>query len=169
MLSPKGASFLYAHPNVQTWLEPLVVSWGYHPDPGFGSGNQFIDYHEWQGTRDLAAFLAVPAAIDFMAEHQWEQVRETCHRMAVETRRKIDQLTAMDTICGEGYIGQMFTACIPEGVNPNLQQQLYEARHIEVPILAWNNKPFIRVSIQAYNTSEDVDQLIEALEELVLT
>jgi hypothetical protein len=35
-----------------------VVSWGYESAQPISS--QFIDYHEWQGTRDLAAFLTVP-------------------------------------------------------------------------------------------------------------
>jgi len=34
----------------------------------------------------------------------------------------------------------------------------------EVPIVEWQAKPYIRVSIQAYNTPEDVDHLAQALE-----
>ncbi len=50
MMAPKGAAFLYARGEVQEWLMPLVVSWGYASDtPG---ESQFIDYHEWQGTRE---------------------------------------------------------------------------------------------------------------------
>src|SRR5229473_2259406 len=69
LCAPKGAAFLYARPEVQPWLEPLVVSWGY--ESAQPSGSQFIDYHEWQGTRDLAAFLTVPAAIEFQTQHGW--------------------------------------------------------------------------------------------------
>jgi len=59
MCAPKGAAFLYASIEIQSWLEPLVVSWGYQAEqPG---ESQFIDYHQWQGTRDIAAFLSVPA------------------------------------------------------------------------------------------------------------
>ena len=61
------AVLLYARPEVQPWLEPLVVSWGYGRGPA--QRLQLIDYHEWQGTRDLAAFLTVLAAIAFQAQH----------------------------------------------------------------------------------------------------
>ena len=47
LMAPKGAAFLYARPEVQEWLDPLVVSWGYESE--FPSSSQFIDYHEWQG------------------------------------------------------------------------------------------------------------------------
>ena len=53
MLSPKGAGFLYAHPRVQSLVEPLVVSWGYHAASEASSGSRFIDYLQWTGTTDL--------------------------------------------------------------------------------------------------------------------
>ena len=78
LCAPKGAAFLYARPEVQPWLEPLVVSWGWEAEkPG---PSRFVDWHEWQGTRDLAAYLTVPAAIRFQAEHAWDDVRRRCHR-----------------------------------------------------------------------------------------
>jgi isopenicillin-N epimerase len=167
MLSPKGASFLYARPEVQNWLEPLVVSWGYQADPGYGSGNQFVDYHEWQGTRDLAAFLSVPAAIDFMQGNNWAQVRKACHRLAIETRARIDRITGLQPICGETWIGQMFTVHLPSLEGVNLQQRLYDEFRIEVPQVRWNDQAMLRVSIQAYNSLADVDVLVASLEKLL--
>jgi isopenicillin-N epimerase len=41
LCAPKGATFLYAHPDTQPILDPLVVSWGYESEkPG---PSQFID------------------------------------------------------------------------------------------------------------------------------
>ena len=61
LCAPKGSGFLWARPEHQDWIEPLVVSWGYHEDADFG------ERHGWQGTRDPAAFLAVPKAIEVHA------------------------------------------------------------------------------------------------------
>jgi len=169
MLSPKGSSFLYASNEVQESLDPLVISWGYECDPGFGSGNQFIDYHEWQGTRDIAAFLSVPAAIEFMAANDWERVRDSCHNLSVNVLEQINALTGLDSICSEGekWFGQMVSARLPEVDIDDLQAKLYSQYQIEIPLMRWNDQPLIRVSIQAYNSQDDVDKLLEVLSQLL--
>ena len=75
LCAPKGTGFLYARPEAQTWIEPLVISWDWL------DGAAFHELHRWQGTRDPSAFLAVPAAIDFQAEHDWPTVRRRCHEL----------------------------------------------------------------------------------------
>ena len=60
MCAPKGAAFLYARREAQPLLSPLVVSWGWRQ--GVPGPSPFIDEQQRQGTRDIAAWLAVPAA-----------------------------------------------------------------------------------------------------------
>ena len=77
LCAPKGAGFLYARPEVQHLLKPLVVSWGYESE--FPSGSDFVDHHEWWGTRDVSAVLSVSQAIEFQKEYNWDEVRGSCH------------------------------------------------------------------------------------------
>ena len=157
LCAPKGAGFLYARKEVQAWLEPLVVSWGFESE--FPSGSQFVDYHEWQGTRDMAAILSVPAAIAFQKEHDWEQVRRECHLLAVATRQRINELTGLEPLSpetpdAEGFtwFAQMFGARMPEYFDLDVvKTELYDRYRIEVPLLPWQAEKLIRVSIQAYN------------------
>jgi isopenicillin-N epimerase len=168
LCAPKGAAFLYARHEVQHWLEPLVVSWGYESDQP--SGSQFIDYHERQGTRDLAAFLAVPAAIEFQARHDWPAVRQQCHQLASATRQRLNTLTGLAPICPDSpqWFTQMFAVRLPAHTDLEaLKQQLYNEFRVEVPVLAWNHQKFIRVSFQGYNSQADADTLVEALERLL--
>jgi selenocysteine lyase/cysteine desulfurase len=44
---------------------------------------------------------------------------------------------------------------------------LYEEFNVEVPLTQWQDKQFIRISIQGYNDEHDVDSLIRALEVLL--
>ena len=116
LMAPKGSAFLFVRAELQDFLDPLVISWGYKPEAGYGSGQAFIDLHEWQATRDIATYLSVPAAIDFQLENEWEKVRQDCHRLAVEARRSIIELTGIAPICGEGSFRQMFAVRLPDDV-----------------------------------------------------
>ena len=165
LCAPKGAAFLYARPEVQRWLEPLVVSWGWEAEkPG---PSRFVDWHEWQGTRDLAAYLTVPAAIRFQAAHGWDDVRRRCHRLAVETRARIDALTGLPPISPDTWFVQFFAARLPECNLDVFKARLYDQHRIEAPLIRWNGQAFIRISFQAYNDEADADALLQALAHLL--
>jgi isopenicillin-N epimerase len=166
LCAPKGASFLYANPQIQATLEPLVVSWGFLSEkPG---PSQFIDYHEWQGTRDLAAFLSVPAAIKYQRENNWPLVQDHCHNLAIKAREEINTLTGLDPISpiNPQWFKQMVAIRMPDEVDHEaLQAHLYDQYKIEVPIFCWQDQKFIRISVQAYNQETDLDKLVQALKE----
>jgi len=167
LCAPKGASFLYAHKEVQPLLKPLIVSWGWESD--HPSESRFIDYHEWQGTRDPAAFLSVPAAIEFQDQHDWPSVRERCHDLASRTRQRINDRTGLPAICPDSpaWFGQMAAARLPDLPVEVLQRRLYDRYRIEIPVHRWNDQPLIRVSFQAYNDASDAETLLDALDELL--
>ena len=166
--APKGCSFLYARAEVQAWLDPLVVSWGWESDdPGT---SQFIDYHEWQGTRDLSPFLAVSAALDFVESHDWPAVRAEGHRLTLATRRRVDALTGLGSISPDStdWIGQMASIRLPDQLDVLwLKQRLFDEYRIEVPLPVWNGQNFVRVSFAAHNTQADSDALLAALGDLL--
>ncbi len=168
LCTPKGAGFLYARPDVQHLLKPLVVSWGYESESP--SGSTFIDHHEWWGTRDVAAFLTVPAAIQFQQEHDWAQVRGACHQLAVETWRRINHLTGLAPLHSdpETWFAQMIVSPLPADTNiADLKKKLYDDHHIEIPLIEWNEKKLIRLSVQGYNSRRDMDKLLNALNTLL--
>ena len=167
MMAPKGSAFLYARREVQSLLEPLVVSWGWESDaPG---PSRFVDHHEWQGTREIAPFLAVPAAIQFMEQHGWPQVRRACHELVRHARRAIADLTGLPPITPDvpEWFAQMASIPLPPCDAHALQRRLYDDFAVEVPIIDWHDRQFVRVSVQGYNTQPDIDALIEALRDLV--
>ncbi len=169
LMAPKGSAFLYARREHHDWIEPLVVSWGYESEPEFSTGSRFVDYHQWQGTRDLAAFLAAPAAIEFQREHTWDAVRDRCHHLVRDIRRRIGAMTGLDPICPETsqWFGQMSAIRLPEVDIQAFQRRLWDDYRIEVPLMRWNGIPLIRVSIQGYNDQSDADALIAALGNLL--
>ena len=167
MMSAKGSAFLYARREVQHLVEPLVVSWGWESDkPG---PSRFVDEQEWQGTRDIAAYLSVPAAIQFMAEHDWPRVQRECHELVRYARERAAELTGLLPVTPDSpdWFAQMAALPIPPCDLDALKRRLDDEFHIEVPTVEWNGKHFLRISIQGYNTQADVDALVDALKVLL--
>lgn len=164
LCAPKGASFLHATPAVQEWLQPLVVSWGWESDAP--SHSRFVDHHQWQGTRDLTPFLAVPAAIDFVESHDWSVVRSEGHRRVIEARDRVDGLTGLAPLAPDAdqWLGQMAAIRLPDPVDVSLlQTHLRERSRIEVPCHRWNGQALMRVSATAHTTDDDIDALVDAM------
>jgi len=167
MMAPKGSAFLHARRERQSLLEPLVVSWGWErEEPG---ASRLVDYNEWQGTRDVAPFLAVPAAIRFMERHDWPRVRRTCHELVRNARRALADLTRLAPITPDApeWFAQMAALPLPPCDARTLQRRLYDEFRVEVPIIDWQGRQFVRISVQGYNTQSDVDALVEALRALL--
>jgi isopenicillin-N epimerase len=131
--------------------------------------SRFVREHQWQGTRDISAFLAVPAAIDFQAEHDWTRVREECHELLREARLRIGELTGLEPICPDSleWYAQMATIPLPKCDAEELKRRLYDEHRIEVPIIEWGRRQFVRLSIQGYNSREDEETLVSALRDLL--
>ncbi|MBI4350349.1 MAG: aminotransferase class V-fold PLP-dependent enzyme [Elusimicrobia bacterium] len=173
LCAPKSAAFLYARPEHHALLDAPVVSWGYseevsgHADFSAYTGATLLERRLlWQGTRDLSAFLAVPAAIEFQARHGWDRVRGDCHALAAETLRRVCALTGLAPACGDGDFAQMVVLPVPAGDAERLKRTLYGRYRIEVPVTTHKDSLFVRLSVQGYNTRADADALVQALKEL---
>jgi isopenicillin-N epimerase len=148
---PKGAGFLWARPEHQEWIEPLVVSWGYHDEAGFG------ERHGWQGTRDPSAYLAVPAAIAAHAAVDLVGMRE----LADEAERRLGPFGLRPL---RGVRAPCMRALTVRTDDPDaLWQRLYDEHRVEVPVYEWEGMPLLRVSVGPYNDEADLERLVAAV------
>ena len=166
MMAPKGCSFLYAHKSVQHLCDPLIVSWGYKALKP--SHSPYLDYHQMIGTRDFSAFLTVPTCIKFMAENDWITVRTACHEMVLANAERFYDLLESKPISPltSEWIGQMISIPIKTKEPEILQRTLFTEYNIEIPIMRQENDVYMRYSINAFNTMENLDTLYNALSEL---
>lgn len=170
MLSPKGAGFLYARSEVQYHIEPLIVSWGYQSSLTSPRESTFIDFIQWTGTKDPAAALTVPTAIAFMKEYHWDDVRARCHHLLCSTIKRICDQTGLPPSypLESDFFHQTGTIPIPQVRDINeLKSHLYNDYKIEIPCIDWNNHHFLRLSVQGYNSGDDIDKLVCALSKLL--
>jgi isopenicillin-N epimerase len=157
LCAPKGAGFLHLRPAHHDWLEPAIVSWDWI------DGAPFADRHRWVGTHDPAAFLAVPAAIDFQAEHRWDDVRTRCRALAREARSRLAERFDLEPLAPESAIEQMVAAPLPPCDADEVKRRLYDEHRVEVPVSDRTGRPLIRVSFQGYNDEGDLEALLSAL------
>ena len=170
LCAPKGTAFLHARPEHHQNLQATVVSWGYVDGAGMGSardaftGSSLLERRlQWQGTRDIAACLAVPAAIDFQQQHDWPAVRQRCHGMAVALMHRICKRTGLAPIGHDTDFAQMVPIPVPHSDAMALKKLLFDVHHIEVPVMQHAGHTFVRVAVQGYNSASDLQALEDAL------
>jgi isopenicillin-N epimerase len=157
LCAPKGAGFLWARPEHQAGLAPLVVGWS-EREEAFGAR------HRWPGTYDPAACLSVPAAIDFLAEHDWDEVRQRCRALTAEAASRLDALGIEPLAPDPSWLCQMVAAELPECDAAGLKSRVYDRHRVEVPVQRWENRPLVRASFQGYNGERDLDAFLAALQ-----
>lgn len=163
MMTPKGSSFLYVKQKYQHLMEPLVVSWGYNPQ--LPSETRFQDYHQFNGTRDFSAYLCIEEAIHYMEQHNWWNVAHTCRKLAQENYPRFCELLQSQPLAPvtDEFIGQMCSMEISTPDPMALKKELYHRFYIEIPVMPHGNKVYLRYSINAFNSQEDLDKLYDAL------
>jgi len=167
MMTAKGCSFLYVKNEIQHLFDPVIISWGY--ESAAPSDSPFLDYHQMQGTRDFSAFLTVPKAIEFIKENNWEDVAVRCREMARANYVRFCELLGSSPLCplNDDFLGQMCSVPIRTEQPEKLQRYLFENYRIEVPVMRQGTDVYLRYSVQAFNTQNDLDKLYEALQEII--
>ncbi|MDO9074907.1 MAG: aminotransferase class V-fold PLP-dependent enzyme [Rubrivivax sp.] len=175
LCAPKGAAFLHVRREHQAGIAAPVVSWGYvaelmageqHDTAAFDAftGHGLLQRRlQWQGTRDIAAFLAVPAAIDFQQQHDWPSWQRRCHALACATRARVAQHNGLPAAAPDAAFAQMVVIPVATADPAALQRRLFQQHRIEVPMTQHGRQRFVRVSVQAYNTEAELDALVLAL------
>ncbi len=181
--APFGSGFLYVSPKWHSGVRPPGLSWGrIQPTPIKTWSDEFI----WTGTRYPSAFLAIPAAIDFLENVGLEQFRARTHWLAACARRRLIEVTGLEPIVPDdsAWYGSMAhvplpprrtsaaddaqaRAALPHSVSNLLQHALWRDYGIEVPIVEIGGRRYIRVSCHLYTTTEHLDRLAEGLAKLL--
>jgi len=152
LCAPKGSGFLWARPEHQEWIEPLVISWGYQEEADFG------ERHGWQGTHDPSAYLAVPTAIATHATFDLGAMAE----LADEASRRLSRLGLRPA---RGVGAPFMRAVELRSRDPDaVWHRLYDEHRVEVPVYEWGGACLLRVSIGPYNDESDVQRLVRAIE-----
>ncbi|RMG38925.1 MAG: aminotransferase class V-fold PLP-dependent enzyme [Planctomycetota bacterium] len=171
--APFGSGFLYVAQPHRRAVRPVVRSWG----RSFrGRSPSWKDEFVWLGTRNPAAFLAVPAAIAFLESWGADAARSRMHQLARDARKRLTALREdIRPICPDDSTWYAAMCCVElpgpparrEPLGDPLQERLWERFRIEVPLTRFGDRRLLRVSCHLYNREADLDRLAEALSELL--
>ena len=166
MMTPKGSSFLYVRRELQHLFDPLVVSWGYNAL--FPSSSQFLDYHQMNGTRDFSAFLTIPDAIAFMKEHDWVRVAAHYRKLVQDNAEPFCALFGSKPLAPvtDDFIAQLLSCEIKTKEPEQLQKHLFNEYKIEIPVMRHGDKVYLRYSMNAFNSQEDLEKLFAAVKDI---
>ena len=92
-------------------------------------------------------------------------MRRECHELVRYARQQVSALTGLPPLTpdDEQWFAQMSALPLPPCDLDTLKRRLYDEYRIEIPVIRWNDRCFVRISIQGYNTHADVDPLVAAL------
>lgn len=169
LCAPKGAGFLHARPEHHETLHAPVTSWGYVAEAaghtGFDAytGGALLERRlQWQGTRDIAAWLTVPAAIAFQAAHDWPAVQRRCHALARQALQRVLDRFGLEPASGDASWAQMVVMPVPHADAEALRRRLFDESRIEIPVTQHRGRTFVRLSVQGYNDEGDIERLLAA-------
>lgn len=161
LFAPRGCAVLWAAEAAQRELHPAVVSWGL--DSGFTA--EF----DWTGTRDPSACLAAPAGIAFLERLDPAAARAYNHDLVRDAAAMLAQRWGGEPGAPETMTGSMAMVALPPRAGADKAEAerlrdglLFEAR-IEVPVMAWRDRLWLRLSAQVYNEMEDFERLAAAI------
>jgi selenocysteine lyase/cysteine desulfurase len=161
--SPKGTGLMYIRKAVQEKLEPLWVS--YRQQRWAGSVRIFEDY----GTRNLAEVLTLGDAVDFQSAldvKKMTHLRDSLRKhflAAVQAHTKLRWKSPLDGALTSSLYGVEILGADSREVAKNMFEEhgyVFRPFHFE----NWNT---IRLSLNAFNTIEEIDRFFELVESYV--
>lgn len=157
-----GTGFCYAHPRWHDKMQPVLKSWGrLLPAMPETWDEEFI----WSGTRDPSGYLSIPVAIEVLQSIGLDKFREHAYGLAGYARERLVDLTGQSPIAPKNWYGCMAHVPLPDGNYNELQQWLWNNKGIEVPIVDFDGRWFVRVSCHLYNRRDQIDLLVDSLQE----
>ena len=159
MMAANGAGFLYVRGDLQDVLEPPVVSNGWldvrsdQTNVGAFGNTKFVDRMGFPGTPDVLPLLSVRAACEFKQKMGWDalcaKAADTLEGWAQNTIAAFD----FPALAPRGLRAPQMVALDLGRDYSTLQKRLFDTHQIEIPVIPFEGRHFIRASFQPYNTT----------------
>jgi selenocysteine lyase/cysteine desulfurase len=171
--APKGIAFMILPHDctaVDVVQRPAIVSHGMdQPD--------LFSRYVWDGCRDYAAALSVPAVVQYWQQHDVATLRASCRDMLRYGVQLLAQAWQSDALIDiDSSVGSSLMTLVrlplwlrfddkgPQtSVHAKMVQDYLFRQNVEVPIKCINGKLYVRVSCHVYNTTDDFEKLSQCI------
>ncbi len=153
----KGAAVIWCAPERQKALHPTAIS--------HALGQGFTAEFDYTGTRDNSAWLAVPAALDYVDEVGAEAIRAYNATLARDAGAMLIEAWDSEAAAVPEFCASMVSVRLPGAAGADrdlahrLAAQLSERHRITAPIMVLDGGLWVRVSAQIYNEIGDYARL----------
>ena len=160
LFSPKGVGIFYVRQEAQQHLRPLIVASGYEDE----SVRRFENYN----TRNLPELLGLGVAIDFHNLLGPERKGDRVFGLKRYFRERIEDNPAfrIKTPASDELSAGITTVELVGHRVIRVERTLAEEYNINVRPMSSFGLNGLRISLSVFNTKEDVDYLVRALEEI---
>jgi len=166
--SPKGAAFLWVHPNYRELVHPIAISHGAN-SPRADRSRYRLEF-DWTGTWDPTPYLSVPEAIRAVGDMLpggWDEVRANNRAKVLAARDLCCRAWGTQPTAPGDMIGALATVPIPTGAGgePVALGDLYDDHAIQIPLIDWPEGPvkYVRLSAYLYNDVSQYEYLADVV------
>ena len=109
--------------------------------------------------------------IEFLEQNNWKEKSKACKQIVFANYQRFCDLFKTQPLAPitEEFLGQMASVPVKTSKPAELKDLLYDTYKIQIPVMPLNGNIYLRYSINAYNTQEDLDILYKALEDIIQT
>ena len=158
--APKGTALLWMRPGGLP-RRPLVTSHGVR--------GTMAEAYEWPGTRDFSGWLAAPVGLRLHREWGGAELMRRNRELAATAAAELASRWGVDIPSPGSMRAAMAALPLPATVQPTfeatraLNATLWRKHRVEVPIIPFNDRAWVRISAQVYNDSADYERVAHAL------
>ncbi len=161
--SPKGTGLMYIRKAVQEKLEPFWVTWG--QQRWSGSARIFEDY----GTRNLAEVLTLGDAVDFQSSLNVEHMTRYRNMLRKHflARVKAHSQLVWKSPLAEANGSSLYGVEIKGTDSREVAAKMFKEHGYVFRPFHFENWNTIRLSLNAFNTSAEIDRFFELVDQYV--
>jgi isopenicillin-N epimerase len=158
-----GCAFLWVHPDRQGLVRPTAIS------TRFGEG--FTEAFDWPGAKDFGAWLSVSEALRLQESFGEARIRAYTHKLAARAAELLSRRWSTPLGAPLPMFSAMASVALPidapatERTAGRIRQQLRDGHRIEVTVIPFAGRLWLRLSAYLYNEIDDYERLADAVME----